>query len=138
MGKMEQESQRFSRLLLGKANRKHICTKRGCGSLFAQHLLLMELLLWRKLLAFGEIFGMKADIDEINEQLTIRTDYESDMNIERVSDLSEKFAIEVNYEAEVKILGLGFFVKTSQDKLQSFPEDGECELSWKPLQKNRI
>jgi ATP-binding cassette subfamily F protein 3 len=28
--------------------------------------------------AFGEIFGMKADIDEINEQLTIRTDYESD------------------------------------------------------------
>jgi ATP-binding cassette subfamily F protein 3 len=21
-------------------------------------------------------------------------------------------------------------VKTSQDKLQSFPEDGECELSW--------
>jgi ATP-binding cassette subfamily F protein 3 len=35
---------------------------------------------------------MKADIDEINEQLTIRTDYESDMKlIERVSDLSEKF-----------------------------------------------
>jgi ATP-binding cassette subfamily F protein 3 len=64
--------------------------------------------------AFGEIFGMKADIDEINEQLTIRTDYESDAYmklIERVSDLSEKFyAIEeVNYEAEVeKILGLGF------------------------------
>jgi ATP-binding cassette subfamily F protein 3 len=28
--------------------------------------------------AFGEIFGMKADIHEINEQLTIRTDYESD------------------------------------------------------------
>jgi ATP-binding cassette subfamily F protein 3 len=35
MGKMEQESQRFSRLLLGKTVRKHICTKRGCGSLFA-------------------------------------------------------------------------------------------------------
>ena len=65
--------------------------------------------------AFGEIFSMKAEIDEINEQLTIRTDYESDgymKLIERVSDLSEKFyAIEeVNYEAEVeKILtGLGF------------------------------
>ena len=65
--------------------------------------------------AFGEIFKMKAEIDEINEQLTIRTDYESDAYmklIERVSDLSEKFyAIEeVNYEAEVeKILtGLGF------------------------------
>jgi ATP-binding cassette subfamily F protein 3 len=57
---------------------------------------------------------MKADIDEINEQLTIRTDYESDAYmklIERVSDLSEKFyAIEeVNYEAVEKILiGLGF------------------------------
>ncbi len=65
--------------------------------------------------AFGEIFAMKAEIDEINEQLTVRTDYESDAYmklIERVSDLSEKFyAIEeVNYEAEVeKILtGLGF------------------------------
>jgi len=65
--------------------------------------------------AFGEIFRMKAEIDEINEQLTIRADYESDAYmklIERVSDLSEKFyAIEeVNYEAEVeKILsGLGF------------------------------
>ena len=65
--------------------------------------------------AFGEIFKMKADIDEINEQLTIRTDYESDEYmklIERVSDLSEKFyAIEeINYEAEVEkiLVGLGF------------------------------
>jgi ATP-binding cassette subfamily F protein 3 len=34
---------------------------------------------------------MKAEIDEINEQLTIRTDYESDLyEIDRrVSDLSE-------------------------------------------------
>ena len=65
--------------------------------------------------AFGEIFKMKAEIDEINEQLTVRTDYESDAYmklIERVSDLSEKFyAIEeVNYEAEVEkiLVGLGF------------------------------
>ncbi|MDD2675711.1 MAG: ABC-F family ATP-binding cassette domain-containing protein [Flavobacterium sp.] len=65
--------------------------------------------------AFGEIFQMKAEIDEINEQLTIRADYESDAYmklIERVSDLSEKFyAIEeVNYEAEVEkiLIGLGF------------------------------
>lgn len=65
--------------------------------------------------AFGEILGMKLEIDEINEQLTIRTDYESDAYmklIERVSDLSEKYYAveEVNYEAEVeKILtGLGF------------------------------
>ncbi|MDR7211370.1 ABC-F family ATP-binding cassette domain-containing protein [Flavobacterium piscis] len=65
--------------------------------------------------AFGEVFKMKAEIDEINEQLTIRTDYESDAYmklIERVSDLSEKYyAIEeVNYEAEVEkiLVGLGF------------------------------
>ena len=54
--------------------------------------------------AFAEIFEMKKEIDEINEQLTIRTDYESDgymKLIERVSELSEKFyAIEeINYEA---------------------------------------
>ena len=65
--------------------------------------------------AFSEIFKMKSEIDEINEALTVRTDYESDEYmklIERVSELSEKFyAIEeVNYEAEVeKVLkGLGF------------------------------
>lgn len=65
--------------------------------------------------AFAEVLNMKKEIDDINEQLTIRTDYESDEYmklIERVSELSEKFyAIEeVNYEAEVeKVLkGLGF------------------------------
>jgi ATP-binding cassette subfamily F protein 3 len=65
--------------------------------------------------AFSDIFKMKAEIDEINEQLTVRTDYESDEYmklIERVSDLSEKFyAIEeINYEAEVEkiLVGLGF------------------------------
>lgn len=65
--------------------------------------------------AFAAIFKMKAEIDDLNEQLTIRTDYESDdyyKLIERVSELSEKFyAIEeINYEAEVeKVLkGMGF------------------------------
>jgi ATP-binding cassette subfamily F protein 3 len=65
--------------------------------------------------AFAEVFKMKAEIDHINEQLTIRTDYESDdymKLIERVSELSEKFYSieEINYEAEVeKVLkGLGF------------------------------
>lgn len=65
--------------------------------------------------AFAEIFSMKNEIDEINEQLTIRTDYESDEYmklIERVSEVSEKFYSieEVNYEAEVeKVLkGMGF------------------------------
>lgn len=65
--------------------------------------------------AFADIFKMKADIDAINEQLTIRSDYESEAYmklIEEVSTLSEKYyAIEeINYEAEVeKVLkGLGF------------------------------
>jgi ATP-binding cassette subfamily F protein 3 len=65
--------------------------------------------------AFAEVFQMKAEMDEINEQLTIRTDYESDdymKLIERVSEVSEKYYSieEVNYEAEVeKVLkGLGF------------------------------
>jgi hypothetical protein len=37
MGKMEQESQRFSRLLLGKTNRQQetYLHQKGCGSLFA-------------------------------------------------------------------------------------------------------
>ncbi|MGV3696299.1 ABC-F family ATP-binding cassette domain-containing protein [Flavobacterium sp.] len=65
--------------------------------------------------AFAEVFKMKAEIDSINEQLTIRTDYESDEYmklIERVSELSETYYSieEINYEAEVeKVLkGLGF------------------------------
>jgi ATP-binding cassette, subfamily F, member 3 len=65
--------------------------------------------------AFAEIFNMKSEIDHLNEQLTVRTDYESDdymKLIERVSELSEKFYSieEINYEAEVeKVLkGLGF------------------------------
>ncbi|WP_313804190.1 ABC-F family ATP-binding cassette domain-containing protein [Flavobacterium sp.] len=65
--------------------------------------------------AFAGVLNMKKEIDEINEQLTIRTDYESDdymKLIERVSELSEKYYSieEVNYEAEVeKVLkGLGF------------------------------
>ncbi|WP_428223675.1 ABC-F family ATP-binding cassette domain-containing protein [Flavobacterium sp.] len=65
--------------------------------------------------AFADVLNMKKEIDDINEQLTIRTDYESDEYmklIERVSELSEKYYSieEVNYEAEVeKVLkGLGF------------------------------
>ncbi len=65
--------------------------------------------------AFASYLDMKVEIERINEELTVRTDYESDSYyklIEQVSELSEKFyAIEeVNYEAEVEkvLLGLGF------------------------------
>jgi ATP-binding cassette subfamily F protein 3 len=65
--------------------------------------------------AFATYLAMKEEIEEINEQLTVRTDYESEEYyklIEKVSELSEKFyAIEeINYEAAVEkvLLGLGF------------------------------
>ena len=65
--------------------------------------------------AFASYLSMKEEIEAINEQLTIRTDYESEdyyKLIEQVSELSEKFyAIEeINYEAEIEkvLLGLGF------------------------------
>lgn len=65
--------------------------------------------------AFADVFKMRDEIEHINNELTVRTDYESDEYmklIERVSELSEKFYSleEVNYEAEVeKVLkGLGF------------------------------
>ena len=65
--------------------------------------------------AFENIFKMKAEIDALNEELTVRTDYESDEYykiIEKVSELSEKFYSieEINYEAEVEkvLVGMGF------------------------------
>ena len=65
--------------------------------------------------AFEGIFKMKAEIDALNEELTVRTDYESDEYykiIEKVSELSEKFYSieEINYEAEVEkvLVGIGF------------------------------
>jgi len=65
--------------------------------------------------AFASYLSMKEEIESINEQLTVRTDYESEEYyklIEKVSELSEKYyAIEeINYEAAVEkvLLGLGF------------------------------
>jgi len=65
--------------------------------------------------AFANIFAMQHEIDDLNNQLSIRTDYESDSYyelIEKVSTLSEKFYSieEINYNAEVEkiLFGLGF------------------------------
>ncbi|KAF0131809.1 MAG: ATP-binding cassette subfamily F member 3 [Bacteroidetes bacterium] len=65
--------------------------------------------------AFAHVLEMGKEIESLNEQLTIRTDYESDdyySLIERVSTLSEKFYSleDVNFDAEVEkiLLGLGF------------------------------
>jgi len=65
--------------------------------------------------AFSAITDMEKKIGELNEQLTIRTDYESDSYmelIEEVSALSEQFYSieEINYDADIEktLLGLGF------------------------------
>ncbi len=66
-------------------------------------------------MAFASIFEMKHEIESLNNQLSTRTDYESESYyklIEQVSALSEKFYTieDINFDAEVEIilLGLGF------------------------------
>ncbi|MDB4088682.1 ATP-binding cassette domain-containing protein [Flavobacteriales bacterium] len=65
--------------------------------------------------AFKQVFEIKNEMEKLNNELSTRTDYESDEYmkiIEDVSDLGEKFyALEdVNYDAEVEkaLKGLGF------------------------------
>ena len=65
--------------------------------------------------AFASIFAMKDEIENLNEELTVRTDYESDdymKIIERVSELSEQYYSieEINFDEDVeKVLqGIGF------------------------------
>lgn len=66
-------------------------------------------------MAFSAINDMEKQIQELNEELTTRTDYESDSYmelIEKVSALSEQFYSieEINYDADIEktLLGLGF------------------------------
>jgi len=66
-------------------------------------------------MAFSAINDMELKIQELNDQLTTRTDYESDSYmelIEQVSALSEQFYSieEINYDADIEktLLGLGF------------------------------
>ncbi len=65
--------------------------------------------------AFSEIHEMEREIEALNEELSTRTDYESDSYmelIEKVSALSEQFYghEEINYDADIEktLLGLGF------------------------------
>lgn len=65
--------------------------------------------------AFAKIFAMEKEIQELNDQLASRTDYESAeyyQIIEKVSTLSEHFygIAETNFDAEVEkiLMGLGF------------------------------
>ena len=65
--------------------------------------------------AFAHLHEIQAEIDRINNELTTRTDYESDeymQLIEKVASLSEKFyAIDMTHfeeDVEKTLLGLGF------------------------------
>lgn len=65
--------------------------------------------------AFVQLISMQKEMEELNHQLTVRTDYESQAYydiIERVSTLSEKIYDigDINFDAEVEkiLIGLGF------------------------------
>lgn len=78
-------------------------------------------------LAFSEIQQMEQRINAINEELAIRTDYESDSYmqlIEEVSTLSEQFYSieETNFDADIEktLLGLGFLRSDFQRNTSEF------------------
>jgi ATP-binding cassette subfamily F protein 3 len=78
-------------------------------------------------LAFSAINQMEIEIAALNEELTTRTDYESDSYmelIEKVSALSEQFYSieEINYDADIEktLLGLGFSRDDFQRKTSEF------------------
>ncbi|MEI6555917.1 MAG: ABC-F family ATP-binding cassette domain-containing protein [Paludibacter sp.] len=82
-----------------------------------QHLLLEDnrTVFEETAMAFSTINDMEKQIQALNEELTTRTDYESDSYmelIEQVSALSEQFYSieEINYDADIEktLLGLGF------------------------------
>ncbi|MCK3682719.1 ABC-F family ATP-binding cassette domain-containing protein [Maribellus sp. YY47] len=77
--------------------------------------------------AFADVLNMQQKLEELNHELTVRTDYESDEYskiIEEVSDLSEKLYSqgEINFDAEVEkiLLGLGFLREDFQRPTSEF------------------
>lgn len=78
-------------------------------------------------LAFSEITAMEKQIEAMNEELSVRTDYESDSYmelIERMSALSEQFYSieEINYDADIEktLSGLGFTREDFNRKTSEF------------------
>jgi ATP-binding cassette, subfamily F, member 3 len=75
--------------------------------------------------AFSHVFEMKAQLDALNDEMSTRTDYDSDAYmklIEKASEIGEQYYAleEVNYDAEVEkaLLGLGF-KREDMDRLTS-------------------
>ena len=68
--------------------------------------------------AFGEVFGMKAEIDEINEQLTVRTDYESDAYMKRwAKPLIDTLSRAKDSEIRQRILQYGIIIHALIDTI---------------------
>jgi ATP-binding cassette, subfamily F, member 3 len=77
--------------------------------------------------AFGKILALKKEMDELNHQLEVRTDYESEEYykiIERVSEVSEQYYSieEINFDSEVEktLMGLGFIREDFQRPTKEF------------------
>ena len=105
------------------------CPKEMVVAYLPQHLLLEDnrTVFDETAMAFSEINEMGKQIDALNEELTTRTDYESDSYmelIERVSALSEQFYSieEINYDADIEktLLGLGFSREDFSRKTSEF------------------
>jgi len=105
------------------------CPKEMKVAYLPQHLLLEDnrTVFEETSMAFSEINEMGKQIDALNEELTTRTDYESDSYmelIERVSALSEQFYSieEINYDADIEktLLGLGFVREDFNRKTSEF------------------
>ena len=105
------------------------CPKEMIVAYLPQHLLLKDekSVFEETAMAFSEINEMGKQIDALNEQLTTRTDYESDSYmelIEQVSALSEQFYSieEINYDADIEktLIGLGFAREDFNRKTSEF------------------
>lgn len=105
------------------------CPKDTVVAYLPQHLLLEDHLtvFEETASAFSAINDMEKQIEALNEELTVRTDYESDSYmelIEKVSALSEQFYSieEINYDADIEktLLGLGFSRDDFQRKTSEF------------------
>jgi len=120
MGKNGAGKSTLLKILAGvrTATRGNVSVPKDCTVCYLpQHLMTEDgNTVWDEALkAFAHINAMEAEINEMNNQLATRTDYESDdyMNlIEKVSMMSEKFyAIDrTHFEEDVEkaLLGLGF------------------------------
>jgi ATP-binding cassette subfamily F protein 3 len=120
MGKNGAGKSTMMKIIAGikKPSRGHVsCPEHAVIAYLPQHLLTEDdcTVFEETAKAFGHVFELRDEIEKINQELSTRTDYESDgymKLIEKVSELGEKFYAmeEINYDAEIEktLMGLGF------------------------------